>query len=81
MCGSKKNLHVHHKKHFSDILHRIIEEHPELNPQDNINELYEIATHDSEFLDENNLITYCRDCHLYKVHGYNKDNTKIDCGE
>jgi predicted DNA-binding protein YlxM (UPF0122 family) len=32
MCGSKKNLHVHHKKHFSDILHRIIEEHPDLNP-------------------------------------------------
>ena len=42
MCGSKKELHVHHKKHFSDILSRIITEHPELNPIDNINELYDI---------------------------------------
>ena len=29
MCGSKKHLHVHHIKHFSDILKRILEEHPD----------------------------------------------------
>lgn len=72
MCGSKKELHVHHKKHFSDILSRIITEHPELNPIDNINELYDIATHDSEFNDLNNLVTLCKECHFYKVHNYQK---------
>lgn len=71
MCGSKKELHVHHIKHFSDILKRILEEHSDLNPIDHINELYNIAIKDPEFCDLNNLITYCKECHYNKIHGYN----------
>lgn len=71
-CRSKKHLHVHHIKHFSDILNRIIKEHPDLDPITNINELYDIAIKDAELNDLNNLITYCADCHRYKVHHYKK---------
>lgn len=71
LCGSKKHLHVHHIKHFKDILKRILEENPNLDPVTNINELYNIAIKDSEFCDLNNLITYCKDCHYSKIHGYN----------
>lgn len=70
MCGSKHNLNVHHKVQFSDILSRILNEHPNLDPIKDINELYSIATNDKEFNDLDNLITYCRDCHFYKVHQY-----------
>ena len=71
MCGSKKHLHVHHIKHFSDILKRILEEHPDLDPIENVNDLYNIAIKDKEFCDLDNLITYCKDCHYGKIHGYN----------
>lgn len=71
MCGSKHNLHVHHIKHFSHILQRILDENSNLNPVENINDLYNIAIKDYEFCNLDNLITYCKDCHLYKVHGYN----------
>ena len=70
MCGSKKHLQVHHIKHFSDIFHEIIAEHPELNINDNREELLEIMKNDAQLNDLDNLITYCRSCHLYKVHGY-----------
>lgn len=70
MCGSKKSLQVHHKKYFSEILHRILNEHPNLDPIKDQNELYEIALKDKEFSDLDNLITYCKECHLFKVHGY-----------
>ena len=69
-CGSKQDLHVHHKVPFSTILNRIISEHPNLNPEKDINELYNIAINDAEFRDLNNLITYCHDCHFYKIHRY-----------
>lgn len=71
-CGSKKDLHVHHKVSFSTILNRIISEHPDLNPEKDINELYNIAINDVEFRDLDNLVTYCHDCHLYKIHKYNE---------
>ena len=80
LCGSKKKLHVHHIKPFKDILQRIIKEHPEYDPIKNVNELYEIAVNDSEFLDQTNLITYCKECHLFKVHGYQKSNNNVVCG-
>ena len=69
-CGSKKNLHVHHKVYFSDILKRILKENPTLDPITDINELYNIAIKDKEFNSLDNLITYCKDCH-WKEHGYN----------
>ena len=70
ICGSKHILQVHHIKHFSDILDRLLKEHPNLDPVIDQNELYKIAAEDSEFNDLNNLITYCKECHLFKIHGY-----------
>lgn len=63
---------MHHKKPFKEIFYRILSEHPDLDPIKDINELYEIAIKDSELCDLDNLITYCQDCHLFKVHGYKK---------
>ena len=77
LCGSKKDLHVHHKKHFKDIFHRILDEHKDLDPIKDQNELYEIALQDKEFTDLNNLITYCRDCHFYKIHSYQRTDEKL----
>lgn len=71
-CGSKKNLQVHHIKYFKDIFEEIISEHPELDVQRNQNELFEIVKNDVRFNDLDNLITYCKECHLYGVHGYKK---------
>ena len=74
ICGSKKKLHVHHIKHFKDILEEIMSEHPDMNPTDNQEELYQIAIKDSRFLDLDNLITYCSYCHYNIAHGRkNKD--------
>lgn len=70
MCGSKKELHVHHKKTFSEILKRILEENSELDPINDINKLYNIAIKDPEFCDLDNLVTYCKECHYGRVHGY-----------
>lgn len=74
LCGSKKNLQVHHIIPFKKIFSDIISEHPEYNIEENKEELYKIAVADSRFLDLNNLITYCKECHLFKIHGYNKRN-------
>lgn len=74
MCGSKKKLHVHHIRHFKDILEEIMSEHPDMNPIDNQDELYDIAIHDPRFLDLDNLITYCSYCHYNIAHGRKKDN-------
>lgn len=70
ICGATGKLHVHHIKHFKDILAEIVSEHPDLNPTDNLEELYNIAVKDSRFLDLNNLITYCPCCH-YNIHKIN----------
>lgn len=75
MCGATHAiLHVHHKRWFSEIVDEIIYEHPDLIPSDpdDMQILYDIITHDERFLDIDNLITYCKECHLFKVHGYKK---------
>lgn len=72
LCGSHSNLHVHHIKPFVEIVDEIINEHKDLNPVDNINELYDICVSDPRMLDESNLITYCKNCHFYKIHKFNK---------
>ena len=73
LCGKTHTiLHVHHIVHFSDIVWTIISEHPDLSI-DNVDErlkLYDVITHDKRFLDDNNLVTLCKDCHFYKVHNY-----------
>jgi DNA-binding CsgD family transcriptional regulator len=72
LCGSTKNLHAHHIRHFKDIFQEILSEHPELNPIQNKNELFNIMVNDRRILDLDNLITYCADCHLYEIHGFQK---------
>lgn len=72
LCGSKENLQVHHIVPFKKILHDIISEHPEYTVENNKEELYKIAVTDPRFLDLNNLVTYCKECHLFEVHGYEK---------
>ena len=76
LCGSKEHLQVHHKIHFTNILHRILDEHPDLDPIINQNELYDIAMQDKEFNDLDNLVTYCKECHLFKIHGYKHKEEK-----
>ena len=72
MCGGEHKLQVHHIKQFKDIFEEILSEHKELNLKDNENELYDIITKDERFNNLDNLITYCKECHLYKVHNYKK---------
>lgn len=72
LCGSKKHLHVHHIKTFKSIFDEILREHPNLNVQKDKEELYNIMVNDARMNDDNNLITYCKECHLFKIHGYKK---------
>lgn len=72
LCGSKHKLQVHHIKQLKNIFEEILSEHRELNLKDDENELYDIIVNDKRFNDLNNLITYCKECHLYKVHKYKK---------
>lgn len=72
LCGCHSNLHTHHIIPFSEIIREICDEYKELDIVQNVNELYNIVINDNRFLDEDNLITYCKDCHLFKIHGYSK---------
>ena len=72
LCGSKKKLQVHHIRHFSDIFKEILSEHTDLSVAENKEELYNIMINDERFNDLDNLTTYCKECHLFKVHGYKK---------
>lgn len=76
MCGKKTNLHVHHIKPFKEIFNEILAEHADLDVQKNQEELYDIMVKDHRMNDNDNLITYCRECHLFKVHGYKKQIDK-----
>ena len=75
LCGSKKNLQVHHIVPFKDIFNDILLRNPSLDVVRDADKLYEIATNDEKLNDMDNLITYCKECHLFKIHGYKK---KID---
>lgn len=75
LCGATHTvLHVHHVRPFVEIVTEICDEHPNLNVDnpDDRQELYQIITSDSRFLDENNLITFCKDCHYYLIHDYTR---------
>ena len=75
LCGKTHvALHVHHIREFSEIVSEICSEHPGLNPDDPDDrmKLYDIITHDDRFLDEDNLITFCRDCHFFEIHDYDR---------
>lgn len=74
LCGAQHTaLHVHHIVPFAQIVDTIIDEHPDLNPDDPIDRLslYVLIVADKRFTDINNLVTYCKNCHLYCVHNYN----------
>ena len=78
LCGATHTmLNVHHIRHFSDIVEEIVSEHPEHDPNtvDGRLALYQIIINDDRFLDEDNLITYCKDCHLFKIHKYKRHKT------
>ena len=75
LCGATHTvLHVHHKKWFSEIVAEVLSEHKDLKPNDSneMQQLYNIIVNDERFLDLDNLITYCKECHLFKIHKYKK---------
>ena len=72
LCNSKKKLQVHHIRPFKEIFDEILNEHPELDIIKNEHELYDIMRNDNRLNNYDNLITYCKECHLFKVHGYKK---------
>lgn len=69
LCGLHSNLHVHHIISFSSILEDIIKENEDIKDKE---ELYKIIVNHPRFNDENNLITYCKNCHFYKIHKYKR---------
>lgn len=78
LCGATHTvLHVHHIISFSQIVKTIIDEHPEIDSESPNGKamLYDIIVHDKRFLDEDNLITYCKDCHFFKIHKYQHKKT------
>ena len=74
LCGKTHTiLHVHHDKYsFKEIIDRILLENSDLSISKNKEQLYEIIIHDEVFNDIDNLITYCRDCHWFKIHKYKR---------
>lgn len=77
-CGATHEiLHVHHIRKFSEIVDEIVGEHKDLDPDNEYDrlELYQIITKDDRFLDENNLITYCKYCHFFIIHNYKQSKT------
>ena len=68
-CGkTHTTLHVHHIYPFAQIMQDIYQRYPNLSldSEEDRQKLYDIATHDLKFLDIDNLITLCVDCHQKK---------------
>lgn len=65
-CGSTENLHCHNIKPYSLIVNEIIKENNNLSDT----ELYNVITHDSRFLDKNNIKVVCEKCHYTIFHQY-----------
>lgn len=76
ICGSTEDLCVHHKIPFIDIVNEIIAEYPELDINKDVNAFYDIIVNDERFRDLNNLVTCCKHCHLYVIHGYKENKDK-----
>lgn len=63
ICGSHTRLETHHLKPFDIVLNEFIE-----NVYDgDISTIYDQITSYSDFMDENNLVIVCHDCH-HKIH-------------
>lgn len=74
LCGSKKQLQVHHIVPFKTLFDTILSENPKLDVEKDKEELYYIMVNDERIKNLDNLVTYCKDCHLHKIHGYKKHN-------
>lgn len=70
LCGSHKKLQVHHIVPFKTLFHNFLQKHNSLNIGDNFDELFELSKSDEDFNNIANLVTYCRKCHMYKVHNF-----------
>lgn len=78
LCGKQHTiLHVHHIESFNNIVNEILNEHPQLDQYDNndLQTLYNIIINDKRFTNLDNLITYCKDCHYFKIHKYQHKKT------
>ena len=73
LCGSHDNLQVHHIVPFKTLFHNFLEKHNPLTVRDNFDELFELSKLDEDFNNIDNLITYCKNCHMYKVHNFGND--------
>lgn len=78
ICGKQHCiLHVHHIHHFKNIIDEILNKYFKLTPKKDKSKLYNIIINNKVFNDKTNLITLCKNCHWFKVHGYTpnyKDN-------
>ena len=83
LCGSHEHLEVHHIRPFKEIFNEVLKENgiTSDNLSENEENLFMKIKDDPRFLDPNNLITYCRDCHLFNVHGYKRDRTLSSTNE
>lgn len=66
-CGATDvELHTHHIKRFCDIVREICGENSDLDPNNPLDKqaLYFLIIQDPRFLDENNIITLCKECHI-----------------
>ena len=73
-CGkSHCVLHVHHIIPFMFIIDRIIDEHPEINRNEDgwQAKMYPHIVNDERFTELTNLITYCDKCHRMEHKKYN----------
>ena len=73
LCGSHNSLQVHHIVPFKTLFHNFLEKHNPLTVKDNFDELFELGIEDEDFNNIDNLITYCKKCHMYKVHNFGND--------
>lgn len=62
-CGENKHLHAHHIKIFSEIFREFLNLYHNLNPKDNLDELFILALEYKPFWDINNGKTLCVTCH------------------
>ena len=70
LCGCHEDLQVHHIIPFKVLFHNLLAQNKNLNPTDNFDELFDIGIKDKNLNNTDNLITYCKNCHMYKIHKF-----------